>query len=81
MLTDERDMKLLEIVKNHKSIDLKAIKEIMWKMADSENLNELNIGERVTRLYLKEYIRKSPNYDGYHITRKGRRLLEQVYVD
>jgi repressor of nif and glnA expression len=81
MKTDSKDVLILEIIKRNKAIDLKSIRELVWKQIDDSNLADLNIGERITRMYLKEYIRKSPSYDGYHITRKGKKVLEQALVE
>ena len=78
---DEKDLKILEIIRRNKAIDLRALREIVWRETDEDQLSDMNIGERVTRLYLKEYIRKAPNYEGYHITRKGKKVLEQVLID
>lgn len=81
MMTDNKDLLILEIIKRNKAIDLKSIRELVWKEVDDSNLGDLNIGERITRMYLKEYIRKSASYDGYHITRKGKKVLEQAFVE
>ncbi len=78
---DEKDLKILEIIRRNKAIDLRALRDIVWRETDEDQLSDMNIGERVTRLYLKEYIRKAPNYEGYHITRKGKKVLEQVLID
>jgi hypothetical protein len=80
-MTDDKDLMILSVIRKNKAIDLKAIRDIIWRDIDEDKVGDLNIGERITRLYLKEYIRKAPNYDGYHITRKGKRVLEQVLVD
>lgn len=81
MVIDYSDRRILEIIKNNKSLDLRSIKDLFWRESDEDEIGGVNIGERITRLYLKEYIRKSPNYEGYNITRKGRKILEKVIAE
>lgn len=78
-MLDEKDRLILETIRKNKALDLKNIREIVWKESEEDQLADLNIGERITKLYLKEYIRKAPNYEGYHVTRKGKKVLDQVY--
>lgn len=79
-MLNDHDFKILQIVMNEGQTDLETIKKRFWESLDEGQVLNISIGERITNLYLKEYIRKSASYGGYSLTRKGKRLLsEGVY--
>ncbi|MDZ4822315.1 MAG: hypothetical protein SH856_02540 [Flavobacteriales bacterium] len=83
MILDKYDYVILDIIhaykKEHKTelIKLTGIEKIFWTRIEndsSHDMNETQIGERITNLYLEGYLF---NKQGYVLTKKGR--MELVY--
>ncbi|MEM7162799.1 MAG: hypothetical protein AAF487_10225 [Bacteroidota bacterium] len=78
---DKYDFLILQIIYNHKekgfssNIRLADLEREFWKKIESDqtlSIGHGRIGERITNLYLDEYI---VNRDGYTLTKKGRMQL------
>lgn len=84
---DKYDFLILQIIHEHKqkgytsNIRLAELERSFWrKIEDDQTLSigHGRIGERITKLYLDEYI---VNRDGYTLTKKGRLQLSHESVE
>lgn len=80
---DKYDCLLLDIIHNYKenglkmNISLSQMEKLFWKRIEEDpslHLNQARIGERITRLYLKNIIE---NKGGYCLTKKGRTTFKE----
>jgi hypothetical protein len=84
---DRYDCLILEIIKNHRDLDLdrsriklQNLERSFWKAIESDkelSVGKGKVGERITRLYIGGYIE---NKNGYYLTRKGKNQLETVSI-
>lgn len=83
---DKYDYLLLDVIMNHKrqygsAMRLNDIERQFWKRIEEDDnlsIGQARIGERVTRLYVEDFIQ---NREGYSLTRKGREILSFAPVD
>lgn len=69
---------ILQTIQENSEVELENLKKIFWSKLTEDEVYNVNIGERITSLYLAELIRKSPSYGGYILTRKGKKTLAAV---
>jgi len=81
---DNYDRLILEIISSHKqrgyanNIRLTELEKEFWKMIDSDqelSIGHGRIGERITKLYIGEFI---VNRNGYTLTKRGRIQLSNM---
>lgn len=71
---------ILRTIQENGEMELENLKKAFWDKLTEDEVYNVNIGERITSLYLSELIRKSPSYGGYVLTRKGKKTLTDVEV-
>jgi len=83
---DRYDMLILEVIHDHKqkgftsNIRLAELEREFWKRIENDqalSIGHGRVGERITKLYIDEYI---VNRNGYMLTKRGRVALQEDKV-
>ena len=75
MILNKYDERILDIINKNGKSDLESIKKMFWDGLSEDEIYNVKLGDSITKLYLAEFIRKSPSYGGYTLTRKGKRYI------
>ena len=80
-MLDNHDLIILQILQNNKRASLEEIKKNFVEEIGTAQMVTLNLGSKITDLYLNEYIRKGQSYSGYALTKKGKNVLQGELVE